>query len=150
MGSGDRAEDSSIVLRRFDPTDPGHYSLDEKTGQKRIRSGAFVFDDEPDYGGRGCSVFEEPVLRAHGADRLAVVEAARPHWAVAESDCKTVREVSRPTVAGNPFDVVQAPDSEEVPGVAHALVTHPPALAGASAWYRELALRFDADLPETA
>ena len=137
-----------MLIRRFDPTNEHHWSVDEENGEPRIRSGAFQFDDEPNYGGMGCSVFQESLLVRLGHSRWVVIEEERPHFAVAMSEVQLVRAVTRESVSPTiyPFEVVEAPDAQEVPGVAHALIVHANELSKPSRWYRELDRVFNSEL----
>lgn len=150
MTNGDPVAADAVVIRRFDATLRAHYSVDEETGEKRMRSGAFRWDPEADYNVIGCSVFREGELLAAGSDRWGCIElrGERGNFKIATAEAGDVRDVSRPTAPDplKPFDVIEDKTGDYVPDIAHALISHDPGLRKADKYYQRLAMIFETHL----
>ncbi len=149
MGNGDPIADGDFVYRRYDPTDPGHWTADEAGGPGRLRSGNLKFDPEPDPEPlrMGCSTYQASKLHSL---TMPLADCLHDHaWALAEIDPKAVRETERKTIPNSPkpFDAVEyeldpASDGGHDRTRAHASITHALELGAVDKWYRELAGRF--------
>jgi len=149
MGNGDPIPDGDLVFRRYDPTDPGHWTADEAGGPGRLRSGNLKFDPEPLPVPlrMGCSAYQESKLVELG---LALSDCLHdPDWALAEIDPKAIRETERVTIPDSPrpFDALEyeldpIEDGGHARTRAHASIVHALNLGAVDKWYRELAGRF--------
>ena len=150
MANGDRLDDPEVVVRRFDPTDERHWSVDEAGLPPRLRSSAFRFDREDDDDPHvGCSVFQESKLQSVGLTTWGCIEPEREHFRIATANAGRIRALARPGAAltTSPFDVIEdALETDYARDAAHALIVHPASLSGASKWYRGLAGAFEPSL----
>lgn len=145
--NGDSLDGEELVIRRFDPSNPHHYTSDDAGLPSRLRQSSLRFDREGDV--FGCSVFQDSELRDLGLRRTDCIEADKPHWEIAAATANAVRSVIRDTLPlePNPFDVVEdrfpdgSPPSHARDG-AHALIIHAPDLRGAEKWYQRAASVF--------
>lgn len=111
-----------MIWRRFDERDPAHYdnlSVDEQSGESRLKGHALRFDDD------GCSVFRERVIVELGLRPGAI--ATRQYSALAAAKCCEVDqfESGLATEIGQEFRVV--PDRLDPPppfNPAHTLIEH--------------------------
>lgn len=138
--------DADVLLRRFNPKDESHWTVDEATGLGRMRSGALRFDEEPAVG-KGCSVYQASILATRSLTRASCLEL--PDWRLAEITASAVRSLRREhkPEETSPFDAVQDPfpsgeEGAHARDAAHALITHTTRARGMSRWYKELAGAF--------
>jgi len=152
VANGELLPAEGVVVRRFDPTDDKHWASDDEDGAPRLRSSAFHFDNEAQYGVMGCSVFHEAKLVHSKGDRWSCLEPDRPTFRIATAKIHAIRSASRANVtpADYPFDVIEDAYDDEIPGCAHALITHELKLSKPYKWYRELAFAFEAHLEKIA
>lgn len=139
--------DDEVLLRRFDPSRPENFVVDEAGLPARLRQSALVFDVSDD--AYECSVYQESKLAGLTLERTDCLEAERPGWMVAEATAGQVRTVKRATVpaAENPFRVVEdeyphgTVDTHARDG-AHALIAHDKSIKGRDKWYTLIAAEF--------
>lgn len=135
MGEG-RLLGDEVLLRRFNPANSDHTSVhDQKTGERRLTSGALRWDREPEDESRpllrhGISVFRLGVLRQHHLPKAQVLDP--PHVGLAEAIAERIR-LAGTAYLPNPIDVVEDPLPVTGPGdahnVAHSLITCQPNLS---------------------
>jgi len=116
-----RINDKHLLLRRFNPFNPDHYSVDEATQEKRLRSTSLRFDAYEE--SRGCSVYCDEYLTLNQLVRSDILEDAS--WRIAGATASSIR-----TLDTGLLDAVldQWPDGRENArpvDVAHSLIVAP-------------------------
>lgn len=140
--------DDAELLRRFDPSNRDHVSVDQGTGKLRFRSGGLRWDplETSEWGDLlGCSVYDHDVLRMNGLNANNCLDD--PTWSTASVGALTVRTLVRENLpdAPSPFEALSDPVSTpaaKVHEVAHAQIVHSTRLKGSGKWYQRLAKSF--------
>ena len=111
MNARPRLAERELVLRRFDPDDPNHYSFDEQLQRKRLRATSFTFHEYTGEDVTGCSVYREQVLEAEGLPLKSTLEDES--WRIAQARVEAVRAVEH--VGQRMLDAVEDswPDGKE-------------------------------------
>lgn len=117
----DGVENSESVIRRFNPKDPNHYSVDQETEEIRLRSGFLIWDEieKPDSdfnNGVGASVNRLEYLTALGFEPSTVIE--KPNYvALGKAEVSDLRQV-------NNTEVIADPVPHDIHGTACVEATH--------------------------
>lgn len=120
-------DDPELVLRRYNPNNADHRTINQQTGEVTIRSGCLVWDREPedrdaqvDY--YGISVFRDAILIGMGIERSRVLQPPN-YTGLLGLTATQVRQSSTPsTTADVVADPLPVTGEHDIHNVAHALI----------------------------
>jgi hypothetical protein len=114
-------EDKNLLLRRFNPSNPDHYSVDEATQELRLRSASLRFDPYDNI--RGCSVYCDEYLAANRLARSDILEEAS--WRIVGATAAGIRTLETGLLDAILDPWPDGPNGSRPVDVAHSLITAP-------------------------
>lgn len=120
-------EDAELLLRRYDPTNSNHFSVDQKTGEPVARSGCLRWDREPvdkaqpaDF--YGISVTRDAVLRDRRFPRRNLLQPPNYTGLLGITAEQVRRSSTEKTAARAVADPLPVTGSTDTHNEAHALI----------------------------